>query len=480
MILKGFVGASGRQANFNADCERAMNVFIERQQGEGAKAAASLLRTPGVRLFCALNPGPVRGIYKEPVTGRVFAVVGYILWEISSLGVGTNRGSVALNSNPATINGNGAAGAQLYITSGDIGYCYDLGANTLTIVVASGATVGGFLDGFFLNLDAATSTFSISEVNDGAVWDPTQVAQRTAAADPWIAMAVVHREIVLMGTESSEFWYNAGASPFPFAPIQGALVQQGIVGSFAWGILNSVLIWVSRSIDGHAMVHRAESYNAVRLSDHSVEFALDAAADVSDCISFTYQMQGHAFVAFVFAGAEQTWVYDAASGLWHERGYWNSMQFKFEALRYQFHCFAFDKHLVGDRSTGDIYELTDEVATDVDGKGIRWVRRFLGPQNENKWVIGDRLELEMQVGVGLATSTGVDADPSIALRISRDSGHTYGNAQSCSIGASGEYSTRVFFLRLGKARDFAFELSGSNKVPYRMTSAMGSFRPAAA
>ena len=83
--------------------------------------------------------------------------------------------------------------------------------------------MGDFLDGFFLALDASTSTLRISALEDGTTWDPAQVAQRNAGADRWVAMKVCNRLIYLLGQQTSEVWWNDGGSPFPFSPIQEAL-----------------------------------------------------------------------------------------------------------------------------------------------------------------------------------------------------------------------------------------------------------------
>lgn len=469
MKFPAFVGPAYTSQSLNADCERLMNWYPELMESPGAKTEAVLYPCPGFTLFSTIGVGPIRALYS--INGSTFVVSGYEFYELDNFGVATLRGTVALDTNPATISSNGDGGGQLFITSGDNGYCYDLTTHTLTNPLTSGATMGAFLDGYFLALDATTSTLRISDLLDGTTWDPTQFAQRTAGADNWVSMAVVHREIWLMGEQTSEVWYNAGTYPFPFAPIPGAFLQQGCAAPFALSSLNNVLLWLSRNEQGAGMVQRADGYQPVRLSTHAIEYAIQGYETISDAVSWTYQDQGHAFYVLVFPTANATWVFDAATQLWHERGYWNSTGCTFEALRVTSHCSTTQNtHLVGDRFTGAVYTQSINVATDVDGLGMRRQRRVRGLSSDEDWILYSQLQLDMETGTALQNGQG--SNPQAMLRISRDSGHTWGNEYWTSAGAVGQYAKRVIWNRLGRARNAAFEVTVSDPIPWRL---MGAF-----
>lgn len=475
MRFPNFVGPAYTSQSPNADCERTINWYPELMESPGAKARVVLYPCPGFTQFADLSPGPIRALFS--INGRTFVVSGYVLYELDTTGVATMRGSVALDTNPATISSNGDGGNQLYITSGDTGYCYDLLANTLTTVVASGATMGAFLDGYFLSLDATTSTLRISAYLDGTTWDAAQVAQRTAGADTWVAMAVVHREIWLMGSQTSEVWYNAGTFPFPFAPIPGAFLQQGCAAPFALSSLNASLVWLSHNEQGSGMVHRNDGYSAVRLTTHAIEYAIQGYGTISDAVAFTYQDQGHAFYVLIFPTAGATWVYDLATNLWHERGYWNSTENQFNALRVATHANTVQNvHLVGDRFGGNVYVQSITTATDVDGLGMRRQRRARGINDDDDWVLYGQFQLDMESGLGLVTGQG--STPQAMLRLSRDGGHTWGNEYWTSAGAIGQYSKRVIWNRLGRARNMAFEVTVSDPIPWRLTQAFLNVRKA--
>lgn len=471
MLLAGFVGPSAVAENRNADCEDTMNLFVSPldPSGAGRLTDAVLLPCPGFRTRWTLEPGPIRCEFTEPKSGRMFVISGYKLFELFADYTSIERGTVSLNANPATIAANSAVG-ELFIWSGNVGYCYTLATNTLTTVLASGATIGGFLDGRFISLDTSTSTFSISDLNDGLTWDPTQFAQRFQAGDPWVSLLIVNQDIWLFGTETSEVWYDAGTFPFPFAPRPDALIQHGTNAPYSPNAVNDLVIWVAQNRQGANTIVRSDGYRGVPLSTLSVDRSLQEMSNTTDAQSFVYQQHGHNFYVVNFPSGDLAWAWDLTTSMWCKRGFWSSPANTYQPYRVSTHAFAFGLHLVGDRLTGVVYELTTELATDVDGSGIRRYRRFMGVTGENHTrVTYPRLEVEMETG--LAPLSGQGSDPVMMLKCSNDHGHTWQPEVWSAAGVRGAYSARVFWTRLGQARDRVFEIAMSDPLPWRLTRA---------
>jgi hypothetical protein len=440
-------------------------------ESPGAKADAALYPCPGVTLVNTLSPGPIRGMFHQD--GLTFAVSGFNVYMStdSFQTTSTNIGTVAVNGNPAVITSNGDGGGQIFITSGDTGYCYDIGSTTFSTEIASGATTCDFLDGYIVVLDATTSTLKVSDLNDATGWTPTQIAQRTQGGDDWVAMKIINADIWLMGSQTSEAWYNTGLFPFPFGPRQGAFIQQGAAAPFSLASLNSTLLWVSQNAQGAGMVQRLDGYAPVRLSTHAIEFAIQGYARIDDAVSFVYQEQGHTFYVLNFPTANATWVYDPNTNQWHQRGYWNANQTRFDCYRPQYFCHTTNNlNLVGDRLTGAVYSLSITVATDVDGAGIRRLRRFRGFSEQEKYLFYSNLQFDMETGVAL--STGQGSDPQLMLSWSNDGGHTFSSEIWTSAGVRGDYAARAMFRgRLGRARNRVWDLIVSDPIPWRISQA---------
>ena len=463
MILPGLVGPSYRSASVAADPAECINWLVEGLNDANAKAQARLAPCPGFTEFADLSPGPIRAQFKT-TDDRLFVVSGFNFYEVDSAGTGTVRGTVAVDGLPATICSNGAAGGQLFITAGDLGYCYDLNTNTLTKELASGAAMGAFLSNRFIALNSDLSLIRYSGIDDGTAWDPTYFAQRSLAGDPWVSMKVVNSELWLLGSLTSEVWTTQHDFQDPFAPIPGAVFNMGNAAPFSMETINSILCWVGQSTEGAGTIVRANGYAAERISTHPVESAIQSYINLADAVSFSYVDEGHMFWVCNFVDGGRSWCWDAVTNLWHERGYWNPLTYEFEALRVNQHCVGFGKtHLVGDRDGGILYLMDNQTATDVDGSGMRRLRVFRGPESEDEEMMFlPWLQIDMQTGIG--TSTGQGVDPQAMLQVSRDGGRTWDAELWAPIGKIGQYGAQVVWRMLGAARNFVFRLVVADPV----------------
>lgn len=349
----GFIGPGYTSQSRIADVERTVNWYPEKIESGIGKVDWALYPVPGFVEVLELEDAPVRGLYS--LNGRTFAVSGTKLYEILADWTAVERGTGInnLDDSPASMVSNGDGGHQLFITSGSKGYIFDLNTSVFSMVL-DGASQAGFIDGFFLALDPQTSTLKISELEDGLTWDATQVAQRNAGADRWAGMICSHKEIWLFGSLTTEVWYNDGSSPFPFAPNPAVFINYGILAPASVAILDNAPMWLGQSSDGVGVVYRANGYAPQRVSNHALEYRLSTFSTLLDAHAWTYQDQGHSFYILTFPTAQETWVYDAATGAWHERGSWNGLRFVGSPV-WQ-HTYAFAKHLVGGRVSGRVYE----------------------------------------------------------------------------------------------------------------------------
>jgi len=432
----------------------------------GNQQQVVLYSTPGLKAFSESTSGPCRGLFAQ--NGRCFVVMANTLYELNSAGTFTSLGTVAGDSNPATFATNGDGGDELFVTSGDQGYLYNLSTGAFSNPV-SDVTMGGMLDGYFVALDQSTSTFKMSDLLDGTTWDSTQILQRNAAPDTWQAMLVKNPIILLFGSETTEPIYNAGAAPFPFAPVPNMIIPHGIAAPFSAKAIGNTVLWLTETKDGNRQVVAMMGYNAQRVSTYAVEFALSQYDNVDDAVAYTYQDQGHQFYTLNFPSANATWVFDLSMGMWHERGKWNADAMEYEVWGPEYHAFAFDKHLVGDPCNGVIYHMSTDLFTDVDGKGLR--RQRIPPilQSEQRRVFLDRFQLHCDVGVGLLSGQG--DDPQVMLQLSRDGGITWGSERWRSAGKMGEYLHRAQWWRLGSGRNLLPSVTMTDPVPWRILDA---------
>lgn len=445
--------------------DRCVNLIPEVVEIPDAKSKVILNYTPGLTTFATLPDTPVRGIFTVPgVTERLFAVGGGKFYEITSAGAVTERGTVANDGKMASF---AATNTQMLIASGATGYTFTFSSNAFTSSPANLTSPRflGMIDGFFLALkdQSATVMFSL----DATTWNALNIVSPNVIGDNLMSLLCDHSEMVLWGTQRATVYQDTGsASQFDPSP-SGRVVEQGCGAAFTPVRMDNSVLWWGQDERGGFMAWRSEGYTPRRVSTHAVEFAVQGYTTKSDAISYAYQDRGHSFWVTYFPSANSgrgaTWVYDAATGLWHERTFLSGgLEY---AHRSNCHAYCFGKHLVGDWNSGNIYQLDSSTYTDF-GNDIQRIRRKPVYSDEMSNVMFRRLTLDLEPGLGNTVDPG--SNPQVMLRWSNDGGKTWSNQVQASAGKRGEYRKRVFWNRLGASRRRVFELSMTDPIPWRI------------
>ena len=274
---QGFCGPSNPSQSVQADCERTINFYVERVESPAAPTDAALYPTPGFEPFLSTTAVGARSSIFS-MAGRTFVVIGPGLYELFAGGTSTLRGTVAQDNYPATISYNGATGNELFVTSGTNGYTYDLGTNTLTLVLTGEATMGGMINARFLAFNVANGRVRLSDLNDGLTWGATLYFERTLAPDPWQAMLIAPPDIWLIGEQTGEVWTDTGAFPQPFAPRPGAFFNWGTPAPFSAAVAGDSIVWLSKSAAGQGVIVGSRGYAPQPISNYAVDTAIAAYA----------------------------------------------------------------------------------------------------------------------------------------------------------------------------------------------------------
>lgn len=462
------LGSSYVARSVNAADNIMINLFPEIIP-EGGKEPAFLNRAPGLSLLVTCGSGPVRGMWQLGDYGYV--VSGTELYQVTSSWVATKIGDVS-GTGPVSMADNGT---QLFIACNGPSYIYNSSTSAFAQITDPdfpGAVTVGYLDGYFVFNEPSSQRIWVTSLFDGTSIDPLEFASAEGSPDGLVSLIIDHREAWLFGTNSVEVWYDAGLVDFPLTRIQGAFNEIGCVAPYSVAKLDNGLFWLGGDARGTGIVYRANGYTGQRVSTHAVEWQIQQYADISDALAYTYQQDGHAFYVLVFPSANATWVFDVATGAWHERAGLDNGVF----TRHRSNCqMAFsNKIAVGDFENGNVYAFDLDVFAD-NGGPQKWLRSWRAlPTGENnlKRSVQHSLQLDCESGNGL--NAGQGSDPQVMLRWSDDGGHTWSNEHWKSTGAIGVYGKRVFWRRLGmtvKLRDRVYEISGTDPVKISIVGA---------
>lgn len=452
-----FIGAAYEARSRDFDAQQCINLYLEMSESGTSKSPACLIGTPGYKLWAELvSSGTVRGLYRFTPDIAV-AVVGGSVYKITRSPFSTTLiGSIVSRTSTVAMADNGTV--IMMVTGFVEGYYIDPVAGTV-VSIGSVDFIGGngvgFIGGRFVWNKLGTGQWQYTEPYSTAI-DPLNFYTAESSPDALSTLVVNHSEVWLPGPDSVEVWALTGDNTDPFARIQGAQMETGIDAPNSLAKMDNTIFWLGGDARGRGIVLKAVGYSqAQRVSTHAVEYAISQYGDITDAQAFAYQQEGHTFYVLTFPTAGKTWVFDAATGLWHER------VFRAEDGTYQrirANCqMSFDgATIVGDYLSGRLYRFDLDTYTDVGGVPIPRVRACPHLSSDLKQQLFHSLQIDMQTGVGL--SSGQGSDPQAMLQWSDDGGHTWSNEAWAPIGRLGEYRTRVRWRRLGRGRDRIFRV----------------------
>jgi hypothetical protein len=466
MKLEGFIGPTYLLAHPSASSQRLVNLYPEVHEAGPRKGnVARFVGTPGLRNRATLGNGPIRGVHRA-TTGQLFVVSGPSLYEVTShWDVLSRSGSLASASGRVTMADDGT---RLLIGDGaGVAFQADLTLGSALVPVAAADCPGGYVtwqDGYFIHTVPNTGRFAISGLN-AVTYDALDTATAEGRPDLLVMVVSVNRQLWLFGEATTEVWWNSGDADFPFARHESAFIETGAIAAGTCVRAGSSVAWVGSDERGRGTVWHAQGFQPQRISTHAVELALSQSSRLPEASAFAYQQGGHEFYQLTVPGNDVetggTWVYDFATGQWHERSYRNEATGD-EPHRAWVGTVAFGEVVVGDREDGRLYTYELDFYLD-DDMPIRRVRQTQHVSQGEKRIRFNSFELQTEPGVGLTLGQG--SAPIALLSWSNDGGHTWSNEHEASMGEIGEYSARVKWRRLGVGRDRVFRVATSEPVP---------------
>lgn len=441
--------------------QRRLNCFYDPRPDQD-KAPMIIRGTPGSVLWKTLPTSPIRGWHI--VQDILYVVAGAKLYSITTAGsvavlgtLGTSTGLVSIADN----------GTQLGIVDGAAGYYLTIAGSTFgTIVDANfpnGATTIAFLNSRFIVEKAGTRQFYVGGIYDATLWTPATFGTKENESSILLAVEVLNGTLMLWGESSIEFWQDVGSSPMPYQRINGATQTWGLAAVQSRASFNNTEIFLGLNPNGHVKVLMFSGYTPQPISTGDIEALIDDFPIVSDGIALTYMMDGHPMYQLTFPEGNRSLLYDGVTGLWSETQTGTALFNRhFGNLSISFDNETF----VSDTSTGNIYQLDYNAFTD-NGALIKRQVRTLHVRNAGNLFGVSELYLDMETGMG--TQAGPGFDPQLMIQVSKDGGRTFGVERKVSLGKIGHYLTRIMTRRWGMARDFVWQITMTDPVPFVIT-----------
>lgn len=442
-----FATQAGESSVTQNSAERLVNMYAELEVS-GRKRVLRRQRA-GLQSIYALS-GEKRAI--EHYNGTDYLVVGdtfysfdgTVLVALGTLASDTGRCWIIFNDN-----------GKVMISDNVRGYNWS-GTALTTISTPGSIEVGplAFLGGYGIFTVPGTAQFYITALNDFTTISALDFATAEAAPDPLLRPFVDHNQLFLLGSQTIEIWQLTGGSDFPFQPLTNSQIQRGLAAPNAIASEDNTSFFIGAD----RKAYRLEGYRPVRISNGAIERAIAAVSEaaLALCEAFVYTSGGQTFVTFRFP-EELTIQFNLGTQLWNYAD-----TYPYDDWRVLGSAGNYNRYFL--TSTG-LAQLNEALNTDEGGIMLRKAVSAPGDAGGLRISVGS-LILDAEVG-----RASISQQARVMMRFAPD-GETYGNSRERSLGATGQYSQRVVWRKLGMGRRPTIELSISDDVRFSVMAAM--------
>lgn len=440
------LGLQGKSPNVTA--QRRVNLYPE-VQFEADKTRVAYYQSPGSERFVELGADPVRGMHTIALGDYLYAVQFDTLQQVNAAGGTTTLGSLGTSSGRV---GMCDDGTRVLMVDGAGGYYWNAATSTFSTIAdadfPAGCTTCCFLAGRQIVEVPDSGSIAWSDLYASS-WPSANEATAEASPDKLVRVYTLNGNLLLFGETTLEFWGVTQDANQPYAWINGAAAQWGLAAKWSIANIAETCAFLARNAQGQVQVAMLRGYQVVPISSPELDYEINTYSAVEDADAFSNMNGGHPQYTISFPTAGKTWMYDMQSQAWQELRspsggiYRGTMGVNFR-----------NRTHIADRDTGNILTLSPYLYTD-DGEDVecqivgRHVFRGDPMSVPEMWI-------DVEMGVG-----GPADDPILRLRTSKDGGNLWSNELWAGIGPQGVYQHRAVFRRLGRARDWLFEISAT-------------------
>ena len=373
--------------------------------------------------------------------------------------MGTKLVSVASNGTVAVLGDVGSGGPvtfdysfdSLAIASG--GRLYYLNGSLTQVTDADLGNVVDFcwVDGYFLSTDG--EFLIVTELNDPTQVNPLKYGSSEVDPDPVLAIVKLRNEVYALNRHTIEVFDNVGGEFFPFARIDGAQIQKGVIGTHACCVYIDRIAFLGGGRNEAPGVYVGASSTTQKISTQEIDELLltytEAQLKQVKLEARNDKSHQHLYVHL----PDRTMVYDAAASEALGDQVWFTLTTTvvgFAQYRARNMVWAYDKWLVGDPQSNSIGYLVQNTGHHW-GQQVRWEFGTTIVYNEGNGAIFNRLEL-----VSLTGSVALGKNPKISTSYSVN-GLAWSQDRSISVGTIGTTAKRLAWFQQGHMRNWRIQ-----------------------
>lgn len=389
--------------------------------------------------------GFVRGGFNW--SGILYRVVGDQLVRIDSDDTATVLGSVGNDQRPVTID---YSFDRLSITSNSDLFYY---SSTLGLIQVTDSDLGNvkdhkWVDGYFMCLDDQNNIV-VTELSDPTSVDPLKYGSSEADPDDTIAVLKPRNEPHVLNRYTIEAYQNVGGTGFPFAPIEGAEVRKGVVGTHMCAEFMDNIAFVGSGRNESMAVYITSGGQTQKISTREVDLVLCDYQEATLANQLVEAREHLSQQMLYIHLPDKTLVYDAAATkelgthIWYTLGTGLGTSNRYLGRH---HVWCYDRWNVGHPAEPRMGYLSDTVGEHWTTEN-EWQFDTDVLYNEGNGAIIHELEL-----VAMTGRTAVRENATISTQYSYD-GQIWSQLKTINAGRSGERNKKLVWLGQGPMKD---------------------------
>jgi len=382
--------------------------------------------------------------------GELYRVMGTKLVEINSAGTVNVLGDVGGSTNQLVTFD--YSFDLLAIASGERLYYW----NGSTLTQVTDPDLGSVLDvvwvdGYFMTTDG--EFLIVTELSDPTQVNPLKYGSSEVDPDPVVALLKLRNEIYALNRNTIEVFDNVGGELFPFARIDGAQIQKGVVGTFACCVFIERIAFLGGGRNEAPSIYVGASAVTEKISTQEIDTLLlqytEAQLTLVKLEARNDKNHQHLYVHL----PDRTIVFDSQASAAMQTPVWFTLTTAlvgFSQYRARNMVWVYDKWMVGDPQSSNIGYFVQDTGHHW-GELVRWEFGTLIVYNESNGALFNELEL-----VSLTGSVALGTNPFISTSYSVD-GRSFSQDKFIAVGTIGNRKKRLAWFQQGHMRNWRIQ-----------------------
>lgn len=308
-----------------------------------------------------------------------------------------------------------------------------------------------WVDGYFMTTDG--TSLIVTELSDPTQVNPLKYGSSEADPDSVVALLKLRNEVYALNSNTIEVFDNVGGQFFPFARIEGAQIQKGVIGTFACCVFTEQVAFMGGGRNEAPGIYMGAASVVSKVSTQEIDALLLTYTEAQLATVKLEARNDKAHQHLYIHLPDRTIVFDATASQALGEFVWFTLtttMMGFAQYRARNLVWAYDKWLVGDPQSSNIGYLMDDIGSHW-GQQVRWEFGTTITYNEGKGALFQKIEL-----VSLTGRVALGTNPQISTSYSLD-GLSYSQDRYIYVGTIGNTNKRLAWFQQGHMRNWRIQ-----------------------